>query len=160
MRMMTSARGLAAAAVCGLFCVGAAAASDVEGVRAKFKEMDTNADRSLQFSEIQAARANIFDRMDVNGNAILDRDEIENVRKVAQSHATQKGSRQGGFLGEGNLAERAKQMDADGDGKISRAEFVAYLPERLRAADKDGNQTLSLRELRSLKRDRETSATQ
>ena len=162
MKMMTSARGLIAAAVCGLFCVGSAAASDVEGVRAKFKEMDTNGDRALQFSEIQAARANIFDRMDVNGNALLDRDEIENVRKVAQSHAaqSQKGSRQGGLLGEGNLAERARLIDADGDGMISRAEFVSYLPPRLRSADKDGNQTLSLRELRSLKRDRETSATQ
>lgn len=160
--MMTSARRLVAAAVCGLFCVGAAAASDVEGVRARFKEMDTNGDRALQFSEIQAARANIFDRMDVDGNAILDRDEIENVRKVARSHAAQsrKGSRQGGFLGDGNLAERARLIDADGDGKISRAEFVAYLPERLRAADKDGNQTLSLRELRALKRARETSASQ
>jgi hypothetical protein len=157
MRMMTSARGLIAAAVCGLVCVGAAAASDVEGVRAKFKEMDTNGDRSLQFTEIQAARANIFDRMDVNGNAMLDRDEIEKVRKAAQSH---KGSRQGGFLGEGNLAERARLIDADGNAKISRAEFAAYLPPRLRAADKDGNQTLSLRELRSLKRDRKTSATQ
>jgi Ca2+-binding EF-hand superfamily protein len=154
MRMKPSLRVLALAA---LSTVGSAGASDVEGVRAKFKQMDTNGDRSLQFSEIQAARAAIFDRMDVNANAVLDRDEIDNVRKIAQSKNAQ---RQGGMLGETDLAERAKLMDTNGDGKIARAEFVVYLPERLKAADKDGNQTLSLRELRSLKRDRETSATQ
>lgn len=157
MRMRPSLRALAVAALSAVVVAGSAAASDVEGVRAKFKEMDTNGDRSLQFSEIQAARAAIFDRMDVNANAILDQGEIDNVRKVAQS---KKSARQGGMLGETDLAERARLMDTNGDGKIVRAEFVAYLPERLKAADKDGNQTLSLRELRSLKRDRETSATQ
>jgi Ca2+-binding EF-hand superfamily protein len=132
-------------------------ASDVEGVRAKFREMDRNGDRALQFSEIQAARAAMFDRMDINGNAILDQDEIDNVRKIAQSKNS---ARQGSLLGETSLAERAKQMDANGDGRIERDEFVAYLPERLIAADKDGNQALSLRELRSLKRDRDTTPTQ
>jgi Ca2+-binding EF-hand superfamily protein len=154
---MTKARAFALASLCTATFAGSAAASDVEGVRAKFKEMDTNGDRSLQFSEIQATRAAIFDRMDVNANAILDRDEIDNVGKIAQSKNAQ---RQGGMLGEAGLAERAKLMDTNGDGKIARAEFVTYVPERLKAADKDGNQVLSLRELRSLKRDGETSATQ
>jgi hypothetical protein len=157
MRMKPSLRVLALAALSTVAFAGNAGASDVEGVRARFKKMDTNGDRSLQFGEIQAARAAIFERMDVNANAVLDRDEIDNVRKIAQSKNAQ---RQGGMLGETDLAERAKLMDTNGDGKIARAEFVVYLPERLKAADKDGNQTLSLRELRSLKRDRETSAAQ
>lgn len=146
-----------AAALCATVLAGNAAASDVEGVRARFREMDKNGDRSLQFSEIQAARAGIFDRMDVNANGVLDAGEIDNVRKVAQS---KKSSPQGGMLGGTDVARRAKLMDADDDGNISRAEFAAYLPQRLKAADKDGNQALSLRELRSLKRDRDTTATQ
>lgn len=157
MRPMTKARAFVLAALCAAILAGNAAASDVEGARAKFKEMDTNGDRSLQFSEIQAARAGIFDRMDVNGNAILDADEIENVKKVAQARNS---SRQAGLFGEGELAERAKLMDTNGDGKIVRAEFVAFVPDRLKKADSNGDQTLSLRELRSLKRDRETTATQ
>lgn len=157
MRPMTKARAFALAALCVTVLAGNAAASDVEGVRAKFREMDKNGDRSLQFSEIADARAAIFDRMDVNGNGILDAGEIDNVKKVAQS---KRSSPQGGMLGGTDLVERARQIDANGDGTISRGEFVAYLPERLKAADKDGNQALSLRELRSLKRDRETSAIQ
>lgn len=158
MRMRIPPRTLGIAAVlCTALHAGSAAASDVEGMRAKFREMDKNGDRSLQFSEIQEARAAIFDRMDVNRNAVLDQDEIDNIRKIAQAR---KGLPQGDLFGGTDLAERAKQMDTNGDRTISRAEFVAYLPERLKAADKDGNRTLSLRELRSLKGDRETIATQ
>ena len=148
MRPSRSARALLMAAICGMAFAGSAAASDVEGVRAKFREMDTNGDRSLQFSEIQAARASIFDRLDANRNGVLDADEIATVRKIAEAKGTR-----GGLLAGTDLEARAVEIDTDRDGKISRVEFVAYLPERLKAADKDGNQSLSLLELRSLKRD-------
>ena len=52
---------------------------------------------------------------------------------------------QGGLLAGTDLEARAVEIDTDRDGKISRVEFVAYLPERLKAADKDGNQTLVVR---------------
>jgi len=136
------------AAISGMAFAGSAAASDVEGVRAKFLEMDTNGDRSLQFSEIQAARATIFDRMDANRNGVLDADEMATVRKIVEAKGAQ-----GGLFAGTDLEARAVEIDTDRDGKISRVEFVAYLPERLKAADKDGNQILTLGELRSLKRD-------
>lgn len=148
MRPSRSARAFLMAGICGMAFAGSAAASDVEGVRAKFREMDTNGDRSLQFSEIQAARASIFDRLDANRNGVLDADEIATVRKIAEAKG-----RQGGLLAGTDLEARAVEIDADRDGKITRVEFVAYLPERLKAADKDGNRTLSPGELRSLKRD-------
>jgi hypothetical protein len=143
-----SARARLMAAISGMALAGSAAASDVEGVRAKFLEMDTNGDRSLQFSEIRAARATIFDRLDANRNGVLDADEIATVRKIAEARGNK-----GGLLAGIDFADRAVEIDIDRDGKITRVEFVAYLPERLKAADKDGNQTLSLGELRSLKRD-------
>lgn len=148
MRLSRSARALLMAAISGMAFAGSAAASDVEGVRAKFREIDTNGDRSLQFSEIQAARASIFDRLDANRNGVLDADEIATVRKIAEAKGTR-----GGLLAGTDLKARAVEIDTDRDGKISRVEFVAYLPERLKAADKDGNQSLSLLELRALKRD-------
>ena len=39
---------------------GSATASNVEDLRARFKEIDANGDRALQFSEIRTARARMF----------------------------------------------------------------------------------------------------
>lgn len=135
------------------FCVtaaGGAHASDVEGVRAKFREIDTNGDRMIQFSEIEAARAKIFDRMDANGNGVLDQAEIDTVRKVAASRGQKSGKP--GFLAGFDASGRMKLMDTNGDGAISRAEFAGFIPPEMRAADKDGDNALSIKEMRSLKR--------
>ena len=53
-----------------------------------------------------------------------------------------------------DLAER---LDGSGDGVVSRAEFVVYIPDRLRRADRNGDESLSLLELRALKRQREAA---
>ncbi len=141
---------LAATWLCTLVMAGAAHASDVEGMRAMFREMDTNGDRALQYSEIRAARARLFDRIDGDGDGVLDRDEIDMVREVAESRAAGRHD----LAGDADIAGRARLIDANGDGRIARDEFAAYIPPRLQAADKNGDRTLSLRELRSLKRDR------
>ncbi|WP_292280031.1 EF-hand domain-containing protein, partial [Mesorhizobium sp.] len=46
------------------------------GAREAFRRIDTNGDRKLEFSEIQAARARMFDRLDANHNGVLDPDEV------------------------------------------------------------------------------------
>ncbi len=43
--------------------------------REMFRRMNTNGDRALQFTEIQAARAAFFDRLDGNRNGILEEAE-------------------------------------------------------------------------------------
>lgn len=124
-------------------------ASDVEGARAKLREIDANGDRQLQFSELAAARAKLFDRMDANGNGVLDRAEIDTVRKAAKA---QHASAPAALFDPATIAERMTLIDRNGDGVIARAEFVAFLPAQIRAADANGDGALSIRELRSLKR--------
>jgi Ca2+-binding EF-hand superfamily protein len=51
-----------------------------------------------------------------------------------------------------DLQQRKAMMDRNGDGKISRDEFASFIPDRLIKADADGDQALSLEELRSLRR--------
>jgi len=125
-------------------------ASDVQGAQAKLREIDTNGDRSLQFTEIAAARGKIFDRMDANGNGLLDAEEADTVRKAAKAQRTSMPG--GGLFDPATISERIRLIDTSGDGVISRAEFVAFLPAELKAADANGDGALSIRELRALKR--------
>jgi len=120
-------------------------ASDVPGVREALRKMDLNGDRSIQFSEISAARARLFERLDTNRNGILDESEIHAVLKEANlaRETTERLS---------NLADHAVAMDTDGDGRITRAEFSNFIPDRIRRADRNGDGQLSLRELRTLRR--------
>jgi Ca2+-binding EF-hand superfamily protein len=122
-------------------------ASDRERARDMFRELDTNGDRKLEFSEIEAARARLFDRLDVNRNGVLDPQEIQAAVESAKSA---KGAGAGMQLAD--LQQRKAMMDRNGDGKISRDEFASFIPDRLIKADADGDQALSLEELRSLRR--------
>lgn len=150
MRTVFVARSLAAA-IWMLAAAGSAAASDVEGVRAKFREMDTNGDRALQFSEISAARGRMFDRMDTNRNGLIDAPEIAALKKLVAARQA------GGALAGVDFVDLAERLDGSGDGVVSRAEFVVYIPDRLRRADRNGDESLSLLELRALKRQREAA---
>jgi Ca2+-binding EF-hand superfamily protein len=120
-------------------------ASDRERARDMFRELDTNGDRKLEFSEIEAARARLFDRLDVNRNGVLDPQEIQAAVESAKSA-------KGAGMQLADLQLRKAMMDRNGDGKISREEFASFIPDRLIKADADGDQALSLEELRSLRR--------
>jgi Ca2+-binding EF-hand superfamily protein len=122
-------------------------AADGDRARDMFRQLDTNGDRKIEFSEIKAARAKLFDRLDVNRNGVLDPQEIQAAVDRAKS---------GGGAGTGtqlaDLEQQKAMMDRNSDGKISRDEFADFIPDRLVKADADGDQALSLRELRSLRR--------
>lgn len=125
---------------------GSACAAEGQKLRQVFRQMDQNGDRALQFSELQAARATLFDRVDTNRNGVLDKAEAQAVFERA---------REGGRLQMATadgLETRAHRMDANGDGRIARAEFAQFLPDRLLQADSNGDRSLSLSELRALRK--------
>ncbi|MBZ9678718.1 EF-hand domain-containing protein [Mesorhizobium sp. ES1-1] len=128
-----------------LLGAGSACAAD-GGARELFRRIDTNGDRKLAFSEIQAARAQMFDRIDANRNGQLDAGEVraavERVKSKRDFQATQLAG----------LQTQADRMDRNGDGRISRDEFAAFIPDRLLRADTNGDGALSISELRALRR--------
>src|SRR5262245_35198027 len=103
---------------------GSAIATEKESPRELFRQLDTNRDRALQFSEIRATRAKLFDRLDANANGIL---ELDEVKKAAAARAENrvKTSQRASF------EERRDQIDKNQDAKISRDEFVGFIPDRL-----------------------------
>lgn len=134
------------ACVMFFLATGSACAADGQKARQAFRQMDQNGDRALQFSELQAARAIVFDRLDANRNGVFDKDEA----KVALERARAGGRLQ--VATAGGLETQAHRMDTNGDGRIARAEFAQFIPDRLRQADSNGDRSLSLSELKALRR--------
>lgn len=135
-------------AILGSLLLASCSAMAADGERARdiFRELDMNGDRKIEFGEVEAARAKLFDRLDANRNGALDPEEIQAAVDRAKS------TRGGGAVELADLQQRKSIMDRNGDGRISRNEFADFIPDRLAKADVDGDQALSLRELRSLRR--------
>ncbi|RUX24289.1 EF-hand domain-containing protein [Mesorhizobium sp. M7A.F.Ca.US.011.01.1.1] len=128
-----------------LLCTASACAADGSD-RDLFRRIDTNSDRKLEFSEIQAARAKMFDWIDANRNGLLDAEEVRGVVERVKSKRDFQAAQFAGFQAQ------ASRIDRNGDGKISRDEFAAFVPDRLLQADTNGDGALSISELRALRR--------
>lgn len=129
-----------------LFGSSGARASDVPHLRKMFRWMDANNDREIQFSELVEARALLFDRLDANRDGLLDAEELRATAKRANDR------RRAGTASADHVTAQAERMDADSDGRVSREEFSRFIPDRLARADANGDGSLSLRELRALRK--------
>lgn len=114
---------------------GTAAAGPFQG--RLLQRLDTNQDGGVDRGEFETAMANRFVRLDANRDGALDTDEIEIAReRVARRLDAAM-----------TVAEnRMEKRDTDGDGKISRAEFVR-VPALFDLADKDRDGRLDKDEL-------------
>src|SRR4051812_30583965 len=76
-----------------------------------FDSADTNGDGVVTREEFQAARERLFGRLDRNGDGFIDADDLSG--RMAGRQKSQK-----------RLAELVSQLDKDGDGRVSKPEFV------------------------------------
>jgi len=104
-----------------------------------FESADTNGDGVITREEFHAARERLFGRLDRNGDGYMDKDDLT-------------GRLAGRQKAQGRLAELIAQFDRDGDGRLSKAEFVDGPTLAFDQADTDHNGQLSKQEVAAAKR--------
>jgi hypothetical protein len=114
-------------------------------MRERFDSIDENGDGSIDAAEAAAWHDLVFAAMDENDDGALTLEEFMALRM-------------GGGAGMNSLRQQARQeqkaarfpeMDADGDGILSRQEFMSGGESHLLAADGDGDGLVSFEEFRS-----------
>ena len=101
-------------------------------------KFDTNQDGQITLDEVQSVRAEHFGQMDADGNSLVSAEELESfkakMREQYQNDATQNRRGRGQRGGKGGKCDgsgrgnRLQGLDNDGDGQISRNEFINNVP--------------------------------
>ena len=115
----------------------AAAAQGRQGL-ANLEQADTNKDGSISKAEYLEARAQQFAKFDRNSDGYIDDADMP-TRTEGQP---QRGRR---------AAQLRAQLDANADGKISKAEFVDAPAPAFERADADRNGVLTTQELEAVR---------
>lgn len=110
------------------------------GARA-LERMDINGDGNLTREEAQQGRAQWFDRLDANGDGQLTVEEREAAREQARSQLRERANA-GGLGG---------MKSANGDGTLTREAWMARPMEWFDRADTDGNGVVTAEERDALR---------
>lgn len=108
-----------------------------EGEKAAFG-VDSNEDGFVSDDEVGKLAEARFDRLDRDGNGELDESELQAVGLGASDEGVS-----------GNGSQTTAKLDADGDGKISREDFVGSASDAYGEADSDEDGRISIWEFRS-----------
>jgi Ca2+-binding EF-hand superfamily protein len=103
-----------------------------------FDSADTNGDGVITREEFHAARERAFTRLDRNGDGYIDKDDLPS--RPGAGHSAKE-----------RLTQLVAQLDKDGDGRISKAEFVDGPTPLFDRADTDHNGELSRDEVAAIK---------
>jgi Ca2+-binding EF-hand superfamily protein len=114
-----------------------AAAQDGRGLAMIFDRLDADSSGEVSLAEITAAKERQFARADADGDGLVTEAELAAIRERMARIAR---------LGGDGMTERARTLDRDGDGALSRVEFSATSP-LLTLIDADGNGAISRAEL-------------
>lgn len=127
----------------GLVLIGATAgAQSARQPGQLFERFDSNRDGVIDEQEIRNERRSMFKSADENGDDYVSDAELEALKEKVRSAAPGRGRGLRGRAsaqGAGDGAEdRLERLDADDDGRISEAEFLAG-PSPLQRFDRDAD---------------------
>ena len=120
------------------------------GMQALFDRFDADGDGVVTTDEVQTWRASYFDFADADQDGYLSAGEVAAMRAAAEDRM---GARTGDEAaprprrGAGMDRDPIERYDADGDGRLSRAEFVEAPFEALERFDANNDGALTLDEL-------------
>lgn len=132
-------RMLTAAALLSLFSLPSMAQMMRDGREGMFERADANNDGSVTKEEFIAGRGQQFARFDRNSDGYIDGNDVP--KRLAERRKQNGGG--GEMLG--------GQFDADGDGKVSKDEFVNGPTLIFDRGDTDKNNVLDAKELAAAK---------
>ncbi|MDZ4064396.1 MAG: EF-hand domain-containing protein, partial [Coriobacteriia bacterium] len=110
--------------------------------------MDADKDGKVSLTEFVDGHVALFNKVDVDGKGAVSLDEVASAKqmhKAGPGRGPGKGGKGGGF-GK-NVEKRFTELDADGDGKVTKAEAEAGHKTRFAAIDKNGNGVLEPEEI-------------
>lgn len=147
---------LALAVAAGLLAMsGTAVAHDQ-----KFEEMDTDGNGAITVAEADAVARDLHGRADRDGDGRVTSDELESLyrelaRESGKGHGPD-GAAHAGDTARGShdaeIRDAVAEMDADGDGTISRDEFMDTSREKHDMSDLDGDGSVTRAEFEEAKR--------
>jgi len=105
------------------------------------KMLDANGDHMVTHEEFTTHYGQIFDELDTNHDGVLDTKEWVGVKGHEQVSLTT-----GGYSRELRKMGMMKAMDADGDHKVSKDEFVQFHQKIFTTMDKNSDQQLDPQE--------------
>lgn len=134
--MLTRAAFIAASIAAFAFSATPALAQGFDRDRMSFEQMDSNGDGRVTREELRAAREQMFAKRDRNRDGYLDKADLP-----------KRAARRMGDRG----AELRERIDSNGDGRISKEEFVNGDTLLFDMADKNSDGELDAEEIEAAK---------
>jgi collagen type III alpha len=115
-----------------------------------FKTLDKDGDGKLIKEELPERMQGNFDRLDANGDGFIVIEEFQRAMGAMRGQGGEGGRRPGGDAAGGGLEARMKDLDKDGDGKISKEEAPERMRDNFDRIDSNGDGFIELSELRQM----------